>query len=112
MKKLLISCFFLLLLFTARAQDETIQIKTSAICEMCKYTIEKDMAFEKGVKSADLNLENKVLTVVYASKKTDAAKIRKRITLVGYHADDQMRDPKAYENLPACCKEGAHDNDH
>lgn len=112
MNKLLFPCFFLLILFSASAQDETIQIKTSAICEMCKYTIEKDMAFEKGVKSADLNLENKILTVVYAAKKTDAAKIRKRITLVGYHADDQVRDQEAYDNLPACCKDGAHQKDH
>ena len=96
----------------ATAQDETIQIKTSAICEMCKYTIEKDMAFEKGVKSADLNLENKVLTVVYSPKKTDADKIRKRITMVGYNADEYTRDPEAYKNLPACCKDGAHGDRH
>lgn len=111
MKKLLILFAVLAVTGKVAAQDETVQIKTSAICEMCKYTIEKDMAFEKGVKSADLNLENKVLTVVYSSKKTDADKIRKRITMVGYNADDFERDPEAYDNLPACCKDGAHDDD-
>jgi copper chaperone CopZ len=83
-------------------------IKTSAICEMCKEAIEYDLAFEKGVKSAELNLDTKEVTVVYNGKKTDAQTIRKRITMVGYHADDLVRDAKAYEKLPFCCKDGGH----
>jgi len=31
--------------------------------------------------------------------------------MVGYHADSLKRDPKAYEKLDECCKDGAHDND-
>lgn len=87
-----------------------IDIQTSAICEMCQYAIEKDLAFEKGVKSADLNLETKVVTVVYNPKKTDPQTIRTRITKVGYHADDLQRDQEAYDNLPNCCKDGAHED--
>ncbi len=84
-----------------------IEIKTSAICEMCQYALEKDLAFEKGVKEATLDLENKVMTVVYNPKKTDDQTIRERITKVGYHADTLARDPIAYENLPMCCKDGS-----
>jgi mercuric ion binding protein len=91
------------------AEGHSISIKTSAICEMCKEAIEYDLVYEKGVKSSDLDLDNKVVTVVYNPKKTDAETIRKRITKVGYHADDLIRDPRAYENLPFCCKDGAHD---
>lgn len=112
MKKLI---FLILMTFAggiAQAQSDTVSIKTSAICDMCKYTIEKDMAFEKGVKTADLNLENKVLLVTYDARKTNPDKIRKRITLVGYHADEEKRDPEAYENLPTCCKDGAHSDKH
>ncbi|MEQ8629578.1 heavy metal-associated domain-containing protein [Ekhidna sp.] len=86
-----------------------VEIQTSAICEMCQYALEKDLAFEKGVKEATLNLDDKVMTVVYNPKKTDAQTIRKRITLVGYHADTLARDSIAYDNLPMCCKDGAHD---
>ena len=85
-----------------------IEIKTSAICEMCQLTLEKDMAFEKGVKEAILNLEDKVFSVVYNPKKTDAQTIRERITMIGYHADTLARDNEAYKKLPMCCKDGSH----
>lgn len=88
-----------------------VEIQTSAICEMCQYAIEKALAYEKGVKSADLNLDNKVITVVYNSNKTDAQTIRKRISLTGYNADTIARDAQAYEDLPNCCKDGAHADD-
>lgn len=91
------------------AEGFSISIKTSAICEMCKEAIEYDLAYEKGVKSSDLDLENKVVTVVYNPKKTDPQTIRERITKVGYHADDLYREQDAYDNLPFCCKDGAHD---
>jgi cation transport ATPase len=116
MKGLLIS-FAMLLVLKVSAQQEPIkvaggnqvQIKTSAICEMCKETLEYDLAFEKGVKEAVLNLDDKVMTIVYNPKKTDATKLRQRITKVGYHADDLKRDAEAYEKLPLCCKDGAHE---
>ena len=85
-----------------------VKIKTSAICEMCQETLERDLAFEKGVKEATLNLDDKVMSVVYNPKRTDAETIRKRITMVGYHADTLARDSVAYENLPICCKDGSH----
>ncbi|MEO9485083.1 MAG: heavy-metal-associated domain-containing protein [Ekhidna sp.] len=85
-----------------------IEIKTSAICEMCQYTLEKDLAFEKGVKEATLNLDDKVMSITYNPKKTDPETLRKRITKVGYHADTLARNLIAYDNLPMCCKDGSH----
>ena len=85
-----------------------IAIQTSAICSMCQYTLEKDMAFEKGVKEATLNLDDKVMTIIYNPKKTDVHTLQQRITKVGYHADTLARDPIAYEKLPMCCKDGSH----
>ncbi|MEM6522331.1 MAG: heavy metal-associated domain-containing protein [Bacteroidota bacterium] len=94
------------------AGGHKVEIKTSAVCSMCKEAIEYDLAFEKGVKSAVLDVPSKVVTVVYNPKKTDADKIRKRITKVGYHADSFQRDSVAYEKLPFCCKDGALEGDH
>ena len=85
-----------------------IEIQTSAICEMCQHTLEKDLAFEKGVKEALLNLDDKVMTIIYNPKKTDAQTLRERITMVGYHADTLARNPVAYDKLPMCCKDGSH----
>jgi mercuric ion binding protein len=112
MKKLLVIISFMAFAFVAHAQTEKVEIKTSAICGMCKDAIEEDLAFEKGVKNSVLDLETKIITVEYNAKKTDPEKIRMRITKVGYNADDKQRDPKAYEKLPDCCKDGAHQDDH
>jgi len=95
-----------------KAQKEQVEIKTSAICVMCKNTIERDLAFEKGVKSSSLDLETKILTVEYNAKKTDPKTISTRITKIGDHADSMKRDDKAYEKLPLCCKDGAHEDEH
>ena len=111
MKKLIIVISFFAFVAVANAQTKQVEIKTSAICSMCKATIERDLAFEKGVKSADLDVDTKILTVEYNAKKTTPDKIRTRITKVGYNADDKSRDPKAYTKLPACCQDGGH-NDH
>ncbi len=109
MKKLLLSLLVFLFSITLQAQDkskklETITIKTSAVCDMCKNTLEKNMAYEKGVKKADLNVESKVFTITYNPQKTTPEKIKKAINNAGYDADESPADPKAYENLHACCK--------
>ena len=114
--KNLLTILGLILCISAVAQKEPVEvdggfkveIQTSAICEMCKNTLEKDLAFEKVVKEATLSLDDEVITVIYHPKRTDAQIIRRRITLVGYHADTLTRDSKAYDNLPMCCKDGAH----
>lgn len=108
MKKIALTLFILAFSFLAEAQVKTVGIKTSAICEMCKEALEKDLTFEKGVKSVNLDLETKVLNIAYLDGKTNPDILRKRVTLVGYHADSLRRDPKAYEKLPDCCKDGAH----
>lgn len=80
------------------------KIKTSAVCDMCKETIEKAMAYEKGVKTSNLDVDSKILTVTYDPKKTTIEKLRLAIVKSGYDADGQIADEKAYNNLHACCK--------
>ena len=107
MKKLSILIFFLALAMhlPARGGDTAeVKIMTSAICETCKKTIEHEMPFEKGVKSATLDVDTKVLTVVYNPSKTDENKIRVALTKVGYDADSLQADPKAFRKLPECCR--------
>ncbi len=92
---------------TAKEGIQTIQIKTSAVCDMCKETMEKAMAYEKGVKESNLNVDTKILTVKYDPKRTTPEKIKLAITKAGYDADEMKADPKAYESLDACCKKDA-----
>lgn len=85
------------------------EIQTSAQCSMCKDRIEKGLAFEKGVKSVDLDLETKIVSIEYRTDKTNTDKLRAAISKIGYDADDLAADEKAYDNLPECCKKGGHD---
>lgn len=85
---------------------DTVEIKTSAVCNMCKERLEHDMAFEKGVKSVTLDNETKVLTIVYKPGKTTEEDLKKAITKIGYDADEMQADKKAHDRLPACCQKG------
>ncbi|AIZ65070.1 MerP [Hymenobacter sp. DG25B] len=83
---------------------EQLQIKTSAVCDMCKARLEKSMAYEKGVQAAVLDVPSKILTVTYRPDKTSAEALRTAVQSTGYDADAQMANDKAYERLPDCCK--------
>ncbi|MES2691339.1 MAG: heavy-metal-associated domain-containing protein [Bacteroidota bacterium] len=80
------------------------KIKTSAVCDMCKETLEKAMAYEKGVKESSLDVDSKIITVTFDPKKTSLSKIREAIVKTGYDADGIPANQKAYDNLDACCK--------
>lgn len=111
MKKLLgVLSLILILISSVSAQrsreTKEIEIKTSAQCEMCKERLEKAFAYEKGVKSSDLNVKTAVFKVTYFPNKTNPEKLREAITLIGYDADDLKADEKAYKKLPDCCQKG------
>ena len=105
----LLTILFLAVGVTAQAADDKekeVKIKTSAICEMCKERIERNLAFEKGIKESNLDLKDKVVTVKYNPKKTDVNKIKANISKSGYDADEVTADEKGYAKLPSCCKKG------
>lgn len=113
MKKVIFTlCVAVLMGNTVLAQEkktEKAEIHTSAICEMCKETIEYELTFTKGIKFVELDDDSKVITVEYNPKKITVEEIRKSISGVGYDADSVKRDPEAYGNLPFCCRvEGIH----
>ncbi|MBW6459899.1 MAG: heavy-metal-associated domain-containing protein [Bacteroidales bacterium] len=82
------------------------QIKTSAVCGMCKERIEGNIAYEKGVKKVDLDDETKIVTIGYNPRRTDPDKLRKAISKLGYDADDVEADQAAHDKLPKCCQKG------
>lgn len=109
MKKTILTAMFLALATLTFAQTkapkmQTVTIKTSAVCGMCKTAIESNLSLVKGVKLAILDLETQVVTVTFLNKKTDTDKIIKAINAIGYDANLSPADAKAYNNLPACCK--------
>lgn len=109
-RSIVLSLALALLAGRAAAQDKglaTLDVRTSSVCDMCEKTIEEGLLYEKGVKTADLDLATNVVHVSYDSGKTSPERIRTAITKLGYYADEQPGDEKAFRNLPACCqKEG------
>ena len=106
MKKIMIILFSVLTV-NVWAQKETVEILTSASCFeglCCKERIEEEMQFTRGVTAVDLDIESQVLTVTFKTKKTDADKLRKVISLLGYNADDVKANKKEHDNLPSCCQ--------
>ena len=71
---------------------------------MCKERIEKALSYEKGIKSAVLDVKTKIVTVTYNPSKITPEAIRKAITKTGYDADDMPADKDSYAKLPPCCK--------
>lgn len=87
--------------------DKEIKIKTSAICEMCKARIERNLGLSKGVKESNLDLKDKVVTVKYNPNKTTPEAIKATIIDTGYDADSQIANQKAHDKLPSCCRKTA-----
>ncbi|GAA4301388.1 heavy metal-associated domain-containing protein [Nibribacter koreensis] len=88
-------------------KGDEVKFKTSAVCGMCKATIEKGLAYEKGVQKAVLDENTKIVTVTYDAKKTSPEKLKKAVNELGYDADDSPATPRAYDRLDACCKKDA-----
>ncbi|WP_026994524.1 heavy-metal-associated domain-containing protein [Flectobacillus major] len=108
MKKIALIWAFLMIGFYTFADNPAIvKIKTSAVCSMCKERIEKKLAFTKGVKDVNLNLEDKVVTVTYNAKKTSVDALKKVIAETGYDADDVQKDETSHSKLPSCCQKSS-----
>ena len=87
----------------ADLQTEVITAKTM-VCGMCEDNVEKAVYAVEGVKSVEVDLKGKLVTVQFASAQTNLQTIERAITDAGYNANDKIRDPGGYEKLDACCK--------
>ena len=64
----------------------TVVFATNIRCNNCKKKIESNIAYEKGVKDLEVNLEDKTVTITYRSDKTDSEKLRDALQKLGYTA--------------------------
>ena len=55
-------------------------------CHSCQQKIEKNIAFEKGVKALDVSLEKQTVAITYDTRKTDVAKLQQAFKKIGYEA--------------------------
>lgn len=85
---------------------EQVEIQTSAVCGQCKERLEKNLAFEKGVRSVSLDDKTKKITIEFRTGRNSKEALKKAITKIGYDADEMLADQKAHDRLPACCQKG------
>lgn len=95
-------------MWSQKGKNDTIQIKTSALCGDCKSRIEEALTYLKGVKFAELDLETKSATVVFSPSKTTIEALREAISKAGYDADGVKAVPEAVLQLPKCCQPNGH----
>ena len=76
-------------------------------CKGLNATIEKTLAYERGVVEWTLHQDKKSVTVVYREGKTDAVKIEKALAANGVRTANEKPNPRAIEKLPKCCQPAA-----
>lgn len=107
MKKILSAMAVVLFSTTAsyaqikNAKTETVKVYGN--CGMCKTTIEK-AANKKKISKADWNVDSKMATITYDSRKTKLDAVLKNIALAGYDNQSFLAPDAAYNKLPGCCK--------
>ena len=104
--KYLLTVLILITSFDLAAQvknkDSTVSFRVSGACEMCKERIEKTLKI-RGVRSADWNVDSKMLTLVYSPTIVSLLKVHKVIAGVGHDTELEKAKDAVYNELPECC---------
>ncbi len=115
LSKIVVTISVLLLFTSSKAQiknaktdpsDSELAKQTVTIygnCGMCEKTIEKAGNIKK-IAKVDWNVDTKMATITYDSKKTNLDAILKRIALSGYDSDKFLAPDDVYSKLPGCCQ--------
>jgi copper chaperone CopZ len=92
----------------AQAQKESISFRVEGVCGMCEDRIEGALDVP-GVVVADWDLETKMLSVVYRSKKITEQELHDLVHAVGHDTSAGKATDDEYAGLHGCCKyrEGA-----
>ena len=75
-----------------------------ASCIVCKEHISNLLESDRGVKSFEIHLNERMILLTYDSNKTDINSINQLISSGGHQTSDNEPDLEALINLPDCCK--------
>lgn len=105
-KNILMAMTLLLSITFVNAQIKNAKTETAKIygnCGMCKKTIETAANVNKTAK-VDWNVDTKMASITYDTKKTNPDEILKRIALAGYDSDKFLAPDAVYDKLHGCCQ--------
>lgn len=69
---------------TPKKEVKTVVFNVGLHCQNCVKKVRENISFEKGVKSLEINLEKKTVTISYDPAKTNEAALKKAIEKLGY----------------------------
>jgi periplasmic mercuric ion binding protein len=72
-------------------------IWASMHCQSCQKKIEREISFEKGVKSVNVDLKEKMVTIKYKADKNTDDKLAEAIKKLGYEVKIIIKDEKKVE---------------
>lgn len=80
--------------YAQKPTEKTVTYEVSMHCKSCAAKIERDIAFEKGVKEVTASLDTKLVTIRYVEGKTTEEKLAQAIKKLGYEVKTVMPEPK------------------
>lgn len=86
------------------SKDKNIDFLVTGNCGMCKINIESSLIGNPGIKSAEWNMETKMMNVVFDPAKISEEQIHQKIADTGYDMEKNKASDKVYNSLPGCCR--------
>lgn len=75
-----------------KKEIRTVTFESNIHCKQCVRKVQENIAFEKGVKSLDVSLEDKRITVGYDASKTSPQALKAAIEKLGFTAVASQHD--------------------
>ena len=103
---LILAAVLLCLGVWAKGPRQTVVFDVDIHCQGCITKIEKNIAFERGVKDLECNLDDKTVTIVYDPQKTDVRHLQEAFGKIGKTAtvrtlsDEPMEQPREQNDDP------------
>ncbi len=88
-----------------KSGNEKVVFDVNMHCGSCQQKIEKNIAFEKGVKAMEVSLENKTVSLTYDASKTSPEKLQASLVKLGYIASVKAAKACSGEVAKAGCKD-------
>ncbi len=108
---IIILAIFSLMAFKNIQKPTTAKFKVFGNCPQCKERIELALDV-KGVKSAEWNVDTKILDVVFIADKISLEKLHLLIANSGHDTEKTKAPDNVYLKLPDCCMYRDNDNTH
>jgi len=83
---------------------ETTTFKVAGNCEMCKKRIETALQASTAVKSAEWDVQTRMVKLVYDPHAISLTKIHLLIADAGHDTDKVKAQEAVYKVLPGCCQ--------